>query len=623
MRGRSCSPLLLLALLLPFAASVRVANHDMMQNADTLTATGQLLYTKVGDTPQWALYNNDSGIAVPINDGASFPERDTNNNLIQPGDDVTISCRATNSDRNYLSMENCDISVIKSRFVSLSAVSGVLQKNLIILADAPACGGAGNDTDIGTVYKAYLGPNLDGAGGFADHLADCSYSNLRLNASAFTVIKVTPPNCWNVATCGADPYDLSNQLIPATKALIGNAVYDTFTHYHMILPASVCSFGGIATLGGNWVWMSSNIITGGGWSLALHEILHNYMLYHGWGPTSTSPVVEYRDPATFMGNGKSCLSSPESSLVGWATPKAVLTSVDIPRGYTTPGFTLLGTALSGSESYIRVLPDWLLNYTTASGKNLYFELRVPLYGDAEMPGPYTNALVVHTAIAYMDNNNTVYRGSDHQFTIIGSFPTRTLNVLSDYQLVVYTERFINIEKTMIQVYFCRFKANHTECPTIENVLMGLPPMPPSPNPPNPPVPPPPPKPVSPPRPSPPPRPPPPPPKPPQPPRPPSPPPKPPSPPKPSPPPPGRPRPPKPPPPPPPKLSFAPNIPNIPPSPPPPLPPPEPLSPPPPPPPPPPPSPPSPPSPPPSPLLLLQRLISRSIKKNCNKDCIDV
>lgn len=153
----------------------------------------------------------------------------------------------------------------------------VLQRLLVMIVEYPECGfPAGLDET--TVRNLFLGPGRDGQGGLALKYTQCSYGKFGLNVTAFRVVRV-PHMCSTPISSSCAFWAISSLADVATKSLIGENAFSSFTHFTYIVPPgirSVCRWAGLALLPGERTWLQT--IPNGvyRWSTAMQEGLHNY-----------------------------------------------------------------------------------------------------------------------------------------------------------------------------------------------------------------------------------------------------------------------------------------------------------------------------------------------------------
>lgn len=99
-----------------------------------------------------------------------------------------------------------------------------------------------------------------------------------------------------------------------------------------------------------------------------------------------------------MGRGDACPNSAEISRLGWSTPAEGgdnISSLVLATG-STRTFTLPATYLSPTGNYLRIVPDWVANYSEITiGKNLYVALRMAKGGDASLGSFYAGKVNIH------------------------------------------------------------------------------------------------------------------------------------------------------------------------------------------------------------------------------------
>ncbi|KAG2447258.1 hypothetical protein HYH02_007998 [Chlamydomonas schloesseri] len=317
-----------------------------------------------------------------------------------------------------------------------------------------------------TIPTATAVRQKDGNGGLASRADNCSYGELSFNVSALTVVTVKP-NCSALPLTSCDPFGLHGQARNYARAQLGDALFNTFTNFHLILDTPLCSWAGLATLGGNLVWLKPQYMQ---WQIPMQEIVHNFWLFHSW-----KDGYEYYDLSTFMGMGTACPNTPEMAWLGWATPAAgggSLSSQTIPVGKITPAFTLPATYVTGRGSYVRVRTDWLSWYSGVEGRNLYFEFRMKALGDNQLASENVNRVIIHEVNATMDNNMGVYRNWDRKINWMQALAPNSRLVLSskvlgvNYSLVAYAGNFTGTARNFLPIYLCRYPVSEAECPSI-------------------------------------------------------------------------------------------------------------------------------------------------------------
>ncbi|KAG2431776.1 hypothetical protein HXX76_009272 [Chlamydomonas incerta] len=405
-----------------------------------------------------------------------------------------------------------DADVTRVGIPAIPSAAGVRQQVLVLLVDNPdaACGNATAETTVDALRLAYLGSALDGAGGVAYRAEQCSYGELRLDVPSFTVLKVTPSCSWSTSTCDhTGIYNAAIAEAPAALTAAGSPyALNSFTHHHIVIRQTQCLWDGLALMGGNVVWLKAPSITSTKWQVPMQEMIHNYVMWHSY-----KSGTEYSDATTFMGSGTACPNSPELALLQWATPAVggELDGSSIPVASVSTSAVVLGaTWMRGAGAFARVRPTWMSSYTTATttfgtaGRNLYFEARQPVYADNQINLDGRNMLVVHSVIAFMDNDYATYRKENRTINYVGATRPNTRYVLPDFSLVVYAGNWTGTNSSLLPVYFCRYASLDAECPTLAEAFQARPPSPPPPpsqppspnpppaNPPSPPSPPPPP-----------------------------------------------------------------------------------------------------------------------------------
>ncbi|EFJ48380.1 metalloproteinase, extracellular matrix glycoprotein VMP25, partial [Volvox carteri f. nagariensis] len=364
------------------------------------------------------------------------------------------------------------------------------QRLLVMVLDYPACGYPANITEE-EIRTLYLGPNGDGKGGLAEKYTQCSYGKFNLDITAFRAVRVTHQCSTPITTSCAD-WAMSTKADGATKALIGPAAFSSFSHYTYIVPPGlqpVCPWSGLAYLPGRQTFLQTSANGVYRWATIMQEALHNYGLWHSW-----QNGIEYGDYSTAMGRGNACPNAAEISRMGWATPAVggdQLNSSALLPG-TTKTFVLPATYLTGSNNYLRVIPDWLSMYNDSkSALNLYMAVRVARRGDAGLGQSYASKVNIHEVNATMDNGlPNLYANSDRKIQFINAVSPMSQLTLDVYNLVVYGGSWVDTDT--LRVHLCRFKNSPFECPSLGDLEAQPPPplspRPPSPRPPRPPLP---------------------------------------------------------------------------------------------------------------------------------------
>ncbi|GLC52338.1 hypothetical protein PLESTB_000618100 [Pleodorina starrii] len=275
------------------------------------------------------------------------------------------------------------------------------QKLLVMIMDYSACGFAPGLNES-VIRSTFLGPNGDGAGGVAQKYTQCSYGRFNINATAFQVVTV-PQNCTSAVTASCSWWAISNGGDTAAKAMLGATVFSDFTHYIYVVPpglSSVCSWAGLALLPGKQVWLQTSSYGVYRWATVMQEALHNYGLWHSW-----RNGWEYEDYSTAMGRGDACPSVAETSRMGWATPAAGGGAIDssvLSQTGSAFSFVLPASYMTGNGNYLRVIPNWLPDYTNIlTAKNLYIGVRVAQGADSALSATYAPRVNVHEVNATM------------------------------------------------------------------------------------------------------------------------------------------------------------------------------------------------------------------------------
>ncbi len=71
-------------------------------------------------------------------------------------------------------------------------------------------------------------------------------------------------------TTTCDAYGLSNPARSWAQNVLGSALFSTFTNFHLIVETSLCSWAGLATLGGDQVWLKPSYAVG--WQVPMQEV---------------------------------------------------------------------------------------------------------------------------------------------------------------------------------------------------------------------------------------------------------------------------------------------------------------------------------------------------------------
>ncbi|KAG2501854.1 hypothetical protein HYH03_000352 [Edaphochlamys debaryana] len=372
-----------------------------------------------------ALLESHSKRLIPM------PPRDVGNRPARAGDLAVAACTLDPVTNQCSYIAPGDLTLLNSPTLPRASPSQI--KLLVILADAPVCNSP-METTLANIQTAYLGPNLDGQGGTAKMLENCSYGLKTIVPSAFQAIRVpitTASQCWNLTTCVYQ--DFWNVLSTLARAQIGNATFDSFNYYSMVFKADQCTWIGLATVGANLMWNKAWIL--GTWP-GMQEVIHNYALWHNQNATG----AEYKDTSSVMGNGAACPGAAEMAWLGWASPAVgagALNSAAMPSGRPTVTWNLPATYLTGVGNYIRVVPDWVPTYTSnlnlantdpAVSRNVYLHVRVP--GNADVG--------IDPQHAYKDNNMAAYTSPNRRIGYLTSIPVGTRAVVAKHLLVVYT-----------------------------------------------------------------------------------------------------------------------------------------------------------------------------------------
>ncbi|KAG2439764.1 hypothetical protein HYH02_010641 [Chlamydomonas schloesseri] len=441
---------------------------------------------------------NGKGKFESLGKGKKPPKKDKNNKDLQIGDYVTIGCTVDATTGQCSAIDSTDVAVLKPAYVP--PATNLYPKLLIMLVDAPACGsGLPAGVTVNSISQLYFGPNLDGKGGWAFRMENCSYGEVQVDVPNSKVMVVQPACTWPTTSC--DPYGMGNAANAAAKAVLGDALFNTFTHFHSVMAVpSVCSWAGLATLGGGssggqlWLNLNTYAQTFDAWGqVPLQEMVHNFVIYHGF-----KGGAEYQDVSTFMGSGTACPSTPEQRWLGWASPVMGgegLDSTTLPPATTVGPYTIPATWVTGLGNHVRVRTNWSSWYNkTDYGMNLYFELRQSVNSDSSIDIAYSNKIVVHEIKAYMDDDLATYRSNDPKSNLMVAVAPSSRTVMysttyaAPYRLVLYAGPLSGSRSQFVSLYFCRFLSADTECPTLATVLSNTPASPPPPpRPPPPPI----------------------------------------------------------------------------------------------------------------------------------------
>ncbi|PNW81386.1 hypothetical protein CHLRE_07g353750v5 [Chlamydomonas reinhardtii] len=283
---------------------------------------GELTYIDYHDgTGDWALLDKSNGRHFePLGKGKKPPKADKNGKDLEPGQYMTIGCTIDTTTGQCSFISSTDVTVLKPAYIP--PATNVRERLLVVIVDAPACGAAATSgATVSNLQSLYFGPNLDGKGGWAVRLENCSYGEVVWEppTSGLTQFVTVTPNCtWPTASC--DAWAMANAANAAAQVKLGATTYATFTHSHLVMAVpSACSWAGLATLGGGvggggQVWLNTNTWTQtfGTFQVPLQESIHNFVLYHGY-----SSGIEYQDKTTYMGTGQACPSVTEKALTVW------------------------------------------------------------------------------------------------------------------------------------------------------------------------------------------------------------------------------------------------------------------------------------------------------------------
>ncbi|GLC67891.1 hypothetical protein PLESTF_000619900 [Pleodorina starrii] len=455
---------------------------------------GELRFiTRDNTTDLWVIVDAAGGLTL-LGNGYTPPEQDFSGNPVSAGAVVQLDCLfSATSSSNECSPDASSVLTVLEPAPSLASLSSnetVSQRLLVMILEYPPCGIRASLTED-DVRTLYLGPRQDGAGGIAQKFTQCSYGKFNINATAFRAV-VVPHMCSTPITASCAWWAIYLLADAATKAIIGNAAFTSFTHYTYILPPSLrfaCDWSGLALLPGRQTWLQTSSYGVYRWATAMQESIHNYGLHHSW-----QNGVEYGDYSSAMGRGDACPNAAEISRMGWATP--VEGGDPLDGSALLPGvaksFVLPATYLTGDNNYLRVLPDWLPTYSQPSlARNIYIAVRVAKGGDAALGAAYASKVNVHEVNAIMDNDPQTYSTKDHRIQFIGAVGSLQPLILDKFKLVLYGGSWVDVDT--MRVHLCRFTTSSSECPQLSvfepappSPAPTMPPQPPSPPPPRPP-----------------------------------------------------------------------------------------------------------------------------------------
>ncbi|KXZ43079.1 hypothetical protein GPECTOR_104g85 [Gonium pectorale] len=424
-----------------------------------------------GAARQW--YLQDSGSLAqpyyrlpgqPVDEGTGVP--------IPPGKDAQLVCvlADTGSPYNLQCSAIRDVAQALRASVSIASAGrnpavGVTIRLLVVVLKVDDAGFAPADPEL--VRRAYLENNLnDGMRfGHAEKLEVCSYGQMKYDRDALQVVEATISKMGNFLNCtggpcvdDCEPGFMANEARNKLLAERGRDFAGGFTHTTYVIPggAPACDWAGVAAPGGTESWLQPDTSGLLNEYTALHEILHNFHLAHGW-----KNGEEGEDDSTCMGRGNGCPSAPELYRLGWADPIATLNGSTLPEDSTWRGpYTLLATYMpTRGNKMLRVLPDWMgADYK----RNVYFGLRMMGGGDwdTRVAPYYFGKVIFHTMDATRDNAMDT---GDPTITLVDAIePLTPVYDIPEYRLAVRTSALNRTVKS-IALQVCRYRVQAADC----------------------------------------------------------------------------------------------------------------------------------------------------------------
>ncbi|KAG2487830.1 hypothetical protein HYH03_013547 [Edaphochlamys debaryana] len=312
----------------------------------------------------------------------------------------------------------------------------------------------------------YPGANADrvaatlwGERGGAWQLAACSYGTMRINQNRSRVMELALPCSWEAVTCST--LAVGNEAQEEARWQLGG-LFRSFTHIMYIMPQGTgCLFNGRSEQRGKASWLNPGELGVFKPGTVMQELIHNFGLFHGF-----RDGAEYMDGSTFMGLAyAACPSAPELLRLGWATPLAVLSRALLPEAAAAvPNVTIPDTGAGPQGVAVRILPDWLADYS----KNLYLSFRTRAAANWALDEEYADRLQLHEALRAADNGGGG-SAEDPHFNLIALLDQGTQKVLEEYRLVVQArgeerEMLDDTKGRRMVVDLCRYRWDPTlEC----------------------------------------------------------------------------------------------------------------------------------------------------------------
>ncbi|KXZ44413.1 hypothetical protein GPECTOR_68g385 [Gonium pectorale] len=344
--------------------------------------------------------------------------------------------------------------------------------------------------NVGQVRDFYLR-----SGGHADRLEACSYGQMKIDRTRLRVIE-TNVTCnsfiTRFCTYPVEP-PWSDAVTAALQAQLGDDYATGYDHLSFTIPTTMRSSRcALPPAQGHYplafnrpgflsMYLSTLVVQS---RVAIHEILHNYGLYHAYGIVDNR-FVEYGDNSTLMGYADACPSAPELYRLRWASPLAWLSGTDLAPEGVMVDYRLPATYLTNKGSMLIIQPDWLGDGYT---ENVFVSFRARGGGDANLQDTFVNKVSIHNT----DKDEDRFKGWDDASgtrfrirAVLGEGQTFIIPAGKDdpFDVIIFVKDVIEGSAAVVSV--CKYPAGSDPL-----YCLGYPPpLPPSPSPPPPPPPP--------------------------------------------------------------------------------------------------------------------------------------
>lgn len=184
-------------------------------------------------------------------------------------------CWYNTTSRRYTPINELTVITVTKIQTSIRTQELTSYSLLVMIINYPSCGLPASITE-NTVRGLFLGPRPDGTS-LAQKFEQCSYGRTTFNVTAFRVLNITQM-CNTSISASCAPWTISSSADIVAQAILGIAVFNTYTHYVYILPPGMqrtCPWAGLALVPGQHTWLQTIQNGEYRWATVMQEILHN------------------------------------------------------------------------------------------------------------------------------------------------------------------------------------------------------------------------------------------------------------------------------------------------------------------------------------------------------------